>query len=326
MKSAKCFKCKDEVCSDDQLICLTCKEPFHFICVGQAEKNFRKMPKERKIAWKCINCKDLKDQSKDNKEEKDINQEISKDNNEEKNKNEETVNNEVKKLEGSDLMGYLNKKFQSLENSIKDQKDEVIKALNLKVKELEEKLEERDRKIEDLEDRMDFIENRSRISNVEIRNMPETKNEDVQLLVETIANTLGITLKEGDVQIAHRVQNRDGSNKNRPIIAHLGSRYIRNKWLKHYKDYKLKSGNLTASKVNSNLPNLNIYIYEHVTVKTKILLNEVRNYAKEKGIKFVPWVKDGMILIKRNETDRHVTKINNKREFESYKLNVGRNF
>ncbi|KAI5718519.1 hypothetical protein M8J77_022471 [Diaphorina citri] len=198
------------------------------------------MSKDRKAGWKCIDCKDVKEkeQNKDKDNRNDQNKEKSK--KESKNQERDAFNIEMKTMEenGNKLMDYLNSKFQSLENSIKDQKDDVIKALNLKVKELEEKLEERDQKIADLEDRMDFIENRSRISNVEIRNMPETKNEDVQFLVESIGHTLGISVKEGDIQIAHRVQNRDGSNKNRPIIAHLGSRYIRNKWLKQYKDYK----------------------------------------------------------------------------------------
>ncbi|XP_017300142.2 uncharacterized protein LOC108252575 isoform X1 [Diaphorina citri] len=324
--NAKCFKCKDAVCTEDQLTCQNCKNPFHFMCVGQAESSFRKMSKDRKAGWKCIDCKDVKEkeQNKDKDNRNDQNKEKSK--KESKNQERDAFNIEMKTMEenGNKLMDYLNSKFQSLENSIKDQKDDVIKALNLKVKELEEKLEERDQKIADLEDRMDFIENRSRISNVEIRNMPETKNEDVQFLVESIGHTLGISVKEGDIQIAHRVQNRDGSNKNRPIIAHLGSRYIRNKWLKQYKDYK-RSGNLVANKINPNLPNSNIYIYEHVTIKTKLLLNEVRAYAKENGIKFV-WVKDGMILIKRSESDRHVTKISTKREFETYKIHKNRNF
>ncbi|KAI5708367.1 hypothetical protein M8J77_021296 [Diaphorina citri] len=238
--NAKCFKCKDAVCTEDQLTCQNCKNPFHFMCVGQAESSFRKMSKDRKAGWKCIDCKDVKEkeQNKDKDNRNDQNKEKSK--KESKNQERDAFNSEMKTMEenGNKLMDYLNSKFQSLENSIKDQKDDVIKALNLKVKELEEKLEERDQKIADLEDRMDFIENRSRISNVEIRNMPETKNEDVQFLVESIGHTLGISVKEGDIQIAHRVQNRDGSNKNRPIIAHLGSRYIRNKWLKQYKDYK----------------------------------------------------------------------------------------
>lgn len=48
---------------------------------------------------------------------------------------EETSNNQ-------NLMAYFDEKFKLLERSITEQKDEVIKALNLKVEELNKKLKE----------------------------------------------------------------------------------------------------------------------------------------------------------------------------------------
>lgn len=44
-------------------------------------------------------------------------------------------------------------------------------------------------------------------------------------------------------------------------------------------------------------------MHEHLTVKKKILLKEVKNFATQKEIKFV-WVKDGMILVKKNENEK----------------------
>lgn len=300
-----CVRCDTPCIPEDMISCsaVGCKNLFDFQCGGLAETTFRKMGK-KKETWKCFDCRAKKDGiiTEDGKQEK------------EGREDEEGMKE------------YFDKKFELLEKSISDQKDEVIRALNLKVTELEKKLAERDEKIEELENRVDMMENRSRISNLEIRNMPETKNEDVKYLVETIGKTIGITdIREGDIQVAHRVSSWDANKGKRPIVVHLGSRYLRMKWIQQYKEYKKRAVNLTARAINGNLPEVNVYIHEHVTVKTKMLLNEVRAFAKEKNIKFV-WIKDGLILIKKHENEHQVVKISSKKEFESFKSKINENF
>uniref|UniRef100_A0A8D8UEN5 FP protein C-terminal domain-containing protein n=1 Tax=Cacopsylla melanoneura TaxID=428564 RepID=A0A8D8UEN5_9HEMI len=98
---------------------------------------------------------------------------------------------------------------------------------------------------------------------------------------------------------------------------------MRNIWLAKYKAYKRNLGekkNLTAKHVNQQLPAGDLFIHEHVTVTTKLLLAEVKAFAKEKDIKFV-WIKDGHILVKKNEQDKQVAKIQTRREFESFRNN-----
>lgn len=122
--------------------------------------------------------------------------------------------------------------------------------------------------------------------------------------METLGKTIGITdIKEGDIEVAHRVNNRNGSKGNRPIVVHLSSRFPRNKWIQAFKQHKRDFGNLTAKKLNGNLPDVILYMHEHLTVKKKILLKEVKNFASQKEIKFV-WIKDGMILVKKNENEK----------------------
>lgn len=288
---AKCSKAADT----GRLDCSGCNKSFHYQCAGYADSTYSKMGADKRSKWLCTICKS---------------------------KNSSTP------LPGEEMgmKEYFDMKFNLLNQVIADQKEEVINALNLKVKALEENLSMKDEKIAELEDRMDMLENRSRMANIEIRNMPETPNEDVMLIVEEIGRTIGILdIRDGDIQVAHRVNNRDGSKGNRPIVAHLSSRYMRNKWLQNFKDHKKEKGNLTAKKVNGNLPEVNIGMYEHITVEKKLLLKEIHEFAREKQIKFV-WVKDALILIKKNEMDRRVIKIGTKREFESLKAEMNQNF
>lgn len=301
----KCGRCEENIVPEEELVCKACSLSYHYTCCNHTGRTFNNLTVEDKAKFKCINCKSNTSKTVKSKELND--------------------GKPKEKPEGTEserrMMDYFDAKFGILEATIAKQKDEVIGALNLKVEQLEKKLAESDDKIMDLEEKMDMLENRSRITNLEIRNMPETQNDDVKYLVKNIGETIGVTnIKEGDIQVAHRVNNRNGSRGNRPIIVHLSSRYMRNVWIQKYKDYKKKENGLNAKKINNNLADAQVFIHEHITVSKKLLLNEVREYAKAKNIMFV-WVKDAMILVQKNKNDKLVTKINSKREFEAFKNN-----
>lgn len=305
-----CPKCSEHIFADDQLMCTECKGTFHYFCCGQNDKNFHKMKPATRAAFKCIDCKA-------------------------KQKSPEQKNSQGKQItaaaanptdQTADVNAYFERRFNEMMHTMTANKDEVIRALEGRVQELETKLQERDTKVEELEDRIEMLESRSRICNIEIRNMPETNGEDAVHLVGEIARTIGIQdLKEGDIQVAHRVDSRNNKEKGkRPIIVHLSSRYLKNKWLGKYKEYRKNKrdgqgpGILSAKEVNNQLPEGPIYINEHITVKKKMLLSEVKEFARVKGVKYV-WIKEGFILVKKSDTDNNVKKINSKREFHSYK-------
>ncbi|KAI5719492.1 hypothetical protein M8J76_010996 [Diaphorina citri] len=309
-----CPKCLEHIFSDDELSCVECKRCFHYFCCGQTEKNFKAMKQTTKAHFKCIDCKGKMKSPEHERRALGA-----------QNTDPETIQTSgVVELSNE----YFERKFKELVRNMTENKDELIRILENRVKDMEEKLQERDNKIQDLEERMEMLESRSRICNIEIRNMPETRGEDMMHLVNEIGKTIGIQdMKEGDVQVAHRVDSRNSTEKGkRPIIVHLGSRYLRNKWLTKFREYKRSKnggqtpGNLTARDVNSQLPDNRIFINEHLTVQKKILLNEAKGFAKANGIKYV-WTKEGSILIKKNETEKVVRKINTRRDFESFKNN-----
>lgn len=116
-----------------------------------------------------------------------------------------------------------------------------------------------------------------RISKIEIRNFPESRNEDVVNIVREIGKAIGVenNINEGDIQKVHRVDTRSKKNGQiRPIIAHMGSRNIRKKWLQHYKNTIKKSGpqsgKLSAKVIDQSLPDKPIYLNEHITVTKKL--------------------------------------------------------
>lgn len=303
-----CFRCKDSVFSEDALLCVLCKNQYHFLCVGVGEKNFKKMSKVNKEKFKCPTCK-LNNSPPPNNEEL------------EKEKAEKSpfkLNSQEEKNE--DMKEYFETKFQHLENKMDALVENLKSEFNKRLETLENQLEVKNDIIEDLETRLDELEIRSRIANIEIRGVPETRGEDVKTIVEHIGRVIGCgDIHEGDIQVAHRVFSKQPRGP-KPIVAHLGSRHMKNKWIAAYKQCKASRqfAPLLASELNSSLPETQIYVYEHITTKRKILLAETRDFAKKADLKYV-WTREGAIFVREKENDQ-VHKITTAKHLAEVKL------
>lgn len=319
----KCSKCDLQTSPQDQLACSQCNKVFHYLCVDKTEENFRKMG-TRRNAWKCIDCKPntLKIQTSNEGE-----------------KNVSNVNMDEFMTEIRGLVADMNAKMCNTDKKMDEMMgkfDEMKRSYEMilaKQKELEQEnavLKKSTNEMKEIyEDKIDMLENRSRISNIEIKNMPETQGEDTVKIVEMIGKAIGIdNIREGDIQVALRVDsfNKEKEKGKRAIIVHMGSRYLRNKWLTAYKTFNSKKPgehrkSLTTQLINKNLPDLPIYLNEHITVKRKILLNETKAFARAKSFKYV-WVKDAYILIKKNDNEKKVFKLSSNTELEELKKKV----
>lgn len=162
----------------------------------------------------------------------------------------------------------------------------ALQTLDTSQKQLEAKVRNIELKIEDLEQR-------SRIMNIEIIGIPETKSEDCQAIVKAVAAVAGIQSEDGDIQTAHRVPSKKGTH--RPIIACLATRALKTSWIQKLRKIK----NLSAKDVHSSFPQSRVYVNEHLSSYFKSLLYETKNYAKENGYKYV-WVSDQKILMRKD--------------------------
>lgn len=307
-----CFLCNQELHSEDALKCSACMKYMHYTCAGQTDQNFSNMKHKNK--FKCKSCKPALQNSPPEKQE----------NPKVKDGNLMDLTNSPPKgvvsPHGGDSREYLEFKFNHLEQQMANHVKELKQEFNRKYGELEEVIKKKDKQIEELESRLDDLEVRNRMSNIEIQNFPETSGEDPIAVVEAIGKSLGIVnLQPGDIQVAHRVRTKRAGTQ-RPIVALLKSRYMRNEWIAKHKKYKADNNRqpLLASKVNNSLQATPVYINEHLTVKRKMLLGRVREYAREKGMKFV-WVNDGTILVKQEERGKTFG-ITNDYEFEQMKI------
>ncbi|KAL1447785.1 hypothetical protein WDU94_005513 [Cyamophila willieti] len=320
-----CSKCTEQLLEEDRLTCSVCENNYHSTCVGIMETIFRKM--KSKDLWRCLDCKNKKGETQLNKGGEDDKK------SETPNQAQNTKATSSKLSKEETLLRSLFEEYTSKLTAKMNDIEACIQFTSKQYDDLNDTMEDMKTRMKTLEtnqakldDRIDFLENRSRICNIEIRNVPETQGEDVVKIVNEIGRVMGIPASaEGDIQVAHRVDQKNKERGNRPIIVHMASRYLRNKWLTQYKNFN-KTGarkRLTAKMINQNLADTPVYLNEHITVQKKLLLKDVKEAAKQANFKFV-WVKDSYILVKKDENDRHVKKINSRIELEEFEKQLRR--
>lgn len=290
------------------MLCTSCNFSFHFYCVGLNDRNYKKLSAIVKSKYKCPDCKLNNPQSANTDvigSEKTLNS------------TNKIIDNKNQEL--AELKDYFDGKFQHLEKKMDTMMENIRSEFNKRVETLEIKVKERDEVIEDLEARLDELEVRSRICNIEIRGIPETRGEDVAAVVKRVGEIIGCgEIREGDIQVAHRVMTKRSDLK--PIVVQLGSRFLRNKWIAAYKQCKVarQYRPLLASELNTVLNQTPVFIHEHITVRRKMLLAETREFAKQVNIKYV-WIRDGAIFV-REEEKAKVHKVTTARQLAEVKL------
>ena len=154
-----------------------------------------------------------------------------------------------------------------------------------------------------LENKVDSLEQYSRRQQLIFEGVPESNDENTDLLIITECKKVNVNIEPLDLHRSHRLGKRhDG--RPRPIIAHfLSYRHKRETVQAAKKDLfdKLNS----AKRDGKRQINLAIRVKECLTPKRAGLFRQIMSLKERKLIKSV-WTDDGNILIRKLDTDRLV--------------------
>lgn len=145
-----------------------------------------------------------------------------------------------------------------------------------------------------LESKMDTLEQQARQCNLEINNVPEKRNENLLLIMESIGQCIKYPISQSDLVSIHRVPHASkDSNRPKNIIAKFNSKSTRDNILSAYRKCKeLKTDRVGISGAPSR-----IYMSEHLTLKRKHLFRLCREAARKHNFKYV-WIKNATILVR----------------------------
>lgn len=214
------------------------------------------------------------------------------------NKELSSLKNEIENVRSS--MDFMNEKF---EDAMRGQA-----TLAKEMEEIKTQNEILKGTVNLLNTKLNLLEQNSRMNNVEVQCVPESKNENLNTIIIQIAKTVGCSLTEENITHCTRVAKNDKTNtRPRAIIAQLSSIRLRDSFLaaaitfnKLNKENKLNSSHIGIA--GEKKP---IYIMEHLSPANKSLHAAARIKSKELGYKYV-WTRNGRIFMRKSDNTPYI--------------------
>jgi len=295
---APCGVCGNE-CNDASIIkCTICEQVFHLHCVkNDNEEKIKRSTRD----WKCGTCKNKSSNQGSVKSnvstttdpltkdflievmegfKKDVFSEMSS-MRAEVNELSTSVQYVSNMLDTSNvLMEEIKKKFAELQNE------------NLALKASNQSLSQ---EVVSLRERMRSLEQYTRVNNIEISGIPETKGENINDLLTDVGAALGMEVNDSDVAAAHRVPSYR-ADRVPAIIVQFTARRFKEQWIAKFRQKK----SLTARDINQRFPAQRVFVNDHLSPENKQFLSKLKDKGRELDYKFV-WCRDGKFFAKKAE-------------------------
>jgi len=285
---ASCPICNNVVSRHDTgVLCDgNCRRVFHPSCVG-APQELLALSGKTGISWRCNNCAGT------------IAAATSSD----------SVSSSLLALKNEiSLMKEEQRGLRSSVDFVSDKFDEfhaTIASLNsalATITSLEGKVSSLELENDRLRAELCELQQYSRVNNVEISNVPESKSENVIEIVTKIGQVVGCNISSSDIDACHRVPHIKSDNKQpRSIVVKFISRQRKSELLAASRRYR----NLSSKELQIAGQGSTIYVNEHLTYRNKMLHRDARDFCRKYQYKFV-WVRDCKIFIKKSDSSKAI--------------------
>jgi uncharacterized protein YoxC len=178
--------------------------------------------------------------------------------------------------------------------------DDLLKKINA----LEDEKSADRKYINFLEHRIEQMDRSVRCSSIEIRNVPKNTNgetkENLRNIIINVGQALNVPLQPTEIRDVYRINTKKESNQ--PIVAELSSIFTRDKIIASVKTYnkKYSTNKFSTSNLKVDGPAKPVYISENLTMATKKLFFQSREFAKANGFKYC-WTSRGKIYLRKSD-------------------------
>lgn len=231
-----CNQCKKEITTTHYVKCFSCNTNYHFsTCSPLSESTYLSMPKDRKMLWKCQNCKP-RIRSQNTLHQAAISDD--KNNKKQARTDDEEENVEIdqsKKFKDSESTtssnSWMRNEFETFRSDLRDMQNTMnsfiananntlaiitqnVETLTNQVKDLYEKDKKRDDQMNLMEKRINKLEQQMICKNIEIKNITNTQISPYDV-VKTIGTSTNVNINKEDINKAYRIKKTKQQNHSR---------------------------------------------------------------------------------------------------------------
>lgn len=207
-------------------------------------------------------------------------------------------------LDSVEAIKVQNREMMASMDAISSQYDDI----KLKIEKLEQEKKSDLAYIQSLEHRIEYLDRISKSSCVELRNIPLSKNENIDNLFTVVSNlckTLDVPIVPADIRNIYRGYSKNDSKK--PIIVDFSSVMLKYKVVSSFKLYNKEhsTNKLNTTQIKLDGPCSLIYVADYLTPKMKRLHFLARDFASTNNYKFC-WSTQGTIYLRKKEGDQPI--------------------